>query len=47
MLCGRAEALGEDIDRDAVRRSLFGERLQGYSDAFLADLRADATIEIR
>lgn len=47
MLCGRAEALGEDIDRDAVRRSLFGERLQGYSDAFLADLRAAATIEIR
>ncbi|MBL3568831.1 hypothetical protein BV509_08920 [Rhodovulum sulfidophilum] len=46
MLCGRTPDLGEDgaIDREAVRRQLFGQRLAGYADSYLAELKADAII---
>ncbi len=45
MLCGRTPALGEDApDREAIRRSLFSQRVAAYGDGYLAQLRADAII---
>ena len=44
MLCQREEALPEGATRDDIRRQLQGQKLQGLSDALLADLRAQATI---
>jgi len=45
MLCGRTPDLGDvEIDREAVRRSLLNQRLSGYADSYLAELRADAII---
>ncbi len=46
MLCGRVPSLEVDIDRDAVRSRLRTQRLNGYADALLAELRASATIRI-
>jgi len=43
MLCERRIALPED-GLDAVRQQLFSERLAGYADALLAQLRANAVI---
>jgi peptidyl-prolyl cis-trans isomerase SurA len=45
MLCARTYPLPEGApDRDAVRNLLRGQRLQGYADALIAELRASATI---
>ena len=47
MMCGRTPAIGEDVDRQQIRRVLFSERLESLSDGFVADLRADAVIQIQ
>jgi len=44
MLCGRTPALGEDVDRAAVRQRLLNQRLGAYAESYLAELRADAII---
>ena len=44
MLCTRSYAPPEEVDRDAVRNQLRGQRLAGYADALLAELRAAAVI---
>jgi peptidyl-prolyl cis-trans isomerase SurA len=45
MLCERTYALPEGApDREAVRNVLRSERLEDFSDALIADLRASATI---
>ena len=44
MMCGRTLALGEDVDRETIRRQLRSQRLNTYAAALLADLRAAATI---
>ena len=45
MLCSRTYPLPEGApDRDAVANVLRSERLEDYSDAIVADLRASATI---
>lgn len=47
MLCNRVSAVAEGADREAVRNQLRSQRLAGYADALLADLRATATITTR
>lgn len=47
MLCGRTPDLDQDIDREAVLNQLRSQRLAGYADALLADLRASATITVQ
>lgn len=44
MMCGRTPALGEGVDRDTIRGQLRSQRLEGYANALLADLRAAATV---
>jgi peptidyl-prolyl cis-trans isomerase SurA len=44
MLCQREEALPDGTTREDVARQLQAQKLQGYADALLADLRAQATI---
>lgn len=45
MLCGRTPDLGDgEVDRETVRRRLVNQRLGGYADSYLAELRADAII---
>jgi peptidyl-prolyl cis-trans isomerase SurA len=44
MLCQREGALPEGATREDVARQLQAQKLQGYADALLADLRAQATI---
>ena len=45
MLCSRSYPLPEGAeDRDAVADTIRSQRLEGYSDAIVADLRASATI---
>ncbi|TCO70484.1 peptidylprolyl isomerase [Rhodovulum euryhalinum] len=45
MLCGRTPDLGEGtVDRETVRRQLVNQRLGGYAESYLAELRADAII---
>lgn len=45
MLCGRTPDLGEEtLDREAVRRQLLNQRLAGYAESYLAELKADAII---
>ena len=44
MLCQREGALPEGATRDDIRRQLQAQKLQGFADALLADLRAQATI---
>lgn len=44
MLCARTPALGEDVDRGAVRQRLLNQRLAAYAEGYLAELRADAII---
>lgn len=46
MLCGRTEIRDEDITRGDVERQLFNRRLEAYGESFLAQLRADAFIEV-
>ena len=44
MLCGRTPALDAEVDREGVANQLRAQRLQGYADALIAELRAAATI---
>lgn len=44
MMCGRTPAIDAEVDREAIRTQLRGERLTGYADGLLADLKAAATI---
>jgi len=44
MMCGRTPVAAEGVDREAVRAELRSQRLAGYADALLADLRAAAVI---
>jgi len=45
MLCERTPDLGEEeVDREAVRRRLLNQRLAGYADSYLAEIKADAII---
>lgn len=45
MLCARTPDLGEEgADRETVRRQLVNQRLGGYAQSYLAELRADAII---
>ncbi|HGG04540.1 MAG TPA: peptidylprolyl isomerase [Aliiroseovarius sp.] len=46
MLCGRSRALEEDISRDEIVLQLRNQRLAALANSYLADLRADAHIEI-
>jgi peptidyl-prolyl cis-trans isomerase SurA len=46
MLCERAEIREEDVNREDVRRQVFVRRLEAFGDSYLAELRADAFIEI-
>lgn len=47
MLCGRENAAAEGTDRDTIRNQLLSQRLAGYADALLEDLRSAATITTR
>lgn len=47
MLCGRTAALNEDVTRDQVAGSLRQQRLVGYSESYLEQLKADATIVVK
>lgn len=44
MLCGRTAALNEDVGRDAIASQLRQQRLTGFSESLLEQLRADARI---
>lgn len=44
MLCGRSQSEEGTQDRDAIRNQLRSQRLSGYADALLAELRASARI---
>ncbi len=44
MLCGRTAALNENASREEVANQLRQQRLTGYSDSLLEELRADARI---
>ncbi|MGR3291089.1 MAG: peptidylprolyl isomerase, partial [Paracoccaceae bacterium] len=44
MLCSRDKTPGTDISRDDMRRTLSNQRLNGLADAYLDELRANATI---
>jgi peptidyl-prolyl cis-trans isomerase SurA len=44
MLCGRTPDLGQEIDRDTIRRLLFNERIDALAQGFLDGERADALI---
>lgn len=44
MMCGRTAALNEDIGRDAVSTNLRQQRLSGYADSLIGELRASARI---
>lgn len=44
MLCKRVPAAAEGVDREAVANQLRAQRIGGFGDALLADLKAAATI---
>lgn len=44
MLCGRTPSAGGDVDRDTVRAQLRSQRLAGYANSLLANLKASAII---
>lgn len=46
MLCSRIPSLEDEGERDAIRNRLRSQRLAGYADSFLAELRAQAVIVI-
>ena len=46
MLCNRTAEVNADVSREAVINSLRQQRLQGYADRFLEQLRADARIDL-
>ncbi len=47
MLCGRTAALNEDVGRETVSAQLRQQRLSGFADNLLEELRADARISIK
>lgn len=47
MMCARVPALDAEPDRNAVRARLRSQRLEGYADGFLAELRAQAVVSTR
>lgn len=47
MLCGRTPVLEGEVDREAIRNQLATQRLSGFANALVADLRAAATIVSR
>ncbi|MCA8878481.1 MAG: peptidylprolyl isomerase [Rhodobacteraceae bacterium] len=46
MLCARAAIREQALSREDVQRQLFVRRLESFGDSYLAQLRADAFIEI-
>jgi peptidyl-prolyl cis-trans isomerase SurA len=44
MMCGRTAALNEDVGRGAVEANLRQQRLTGYADSLLDELRSNARI---
>lgn len=44
MLCGRSGVTEEPVDRDAIEAQLRSQRLAGYAEALVAELRAAAVI---
>ena len=44
MLCGRTQAISEDVSREQVRANLQNQRLASYANGYLAELKADAVI---
>ncbi len=46
MLCARVPELPEEISRDDIRNQLLNQALAQYADGYLAQLRADAVIEV-
>ena len=44
MLCGRTATLNEDVGRDAISSQLRQQRLSGFADSLLEQLRADSRI---
>jgi len=46
MLCSRVPAFAENASRDAVRNQLRSQRLEGFADGFLEELRAQAVIVV-
>jgi peptidyl-prolyl cis-trans isomerase SurA len=46
MLCARIEIQEEDVSRGQVAEGLFQQRLNSLADGYLAELRADAFIEL-
>ncbi len=44
MMCGRTNVLNEDIGRDAISTNLRQQRLSGYADSLIGELRANARI---
>ncbi|MEM1373038.1 MAG: peptidylprolyl isomerase [Pseudomonadota bacterium] len=47
MLCSRVPGLGDDQNREGVRAQLRSQRLAGFADGFLAELRAQAVVQSR
>ena len=47
MLCGRAAEGQAEIDPDTIRNQIRGQRLAGFAEALLSDLRASAVITTR
>lgn len=47
MLCSRTTVRDQQVTREDVRRALYARRLEALGEAYLAQLRADAFIEIR
>lgn len=47
MLCSRVPTLAEDTDREAIRNRLRSQRLAGFADGLLAELRAEAVIVVQ
>lgn len=46
MLCARSVIREEDLSREEVAQQLFVRRLEAFGDSYLAQLRADAFIEV-
>lgn len=44
MLCSRVPSLGSEQNREGVRAQLRSQRLSGFADGFLAELRAQAVV---
>ena len=46
MLCARIPELPQEISREEIRNRLANQALAQYAEGFLAELRADAHIEM-